>query len=150
MHKSYIGVSVKYLSLCFCILFVYSCSTTQYSSSEVDKISIDMGVLNQRLVGYLYRKKMDKNLIKINEAIYVESVNEIKDPSEIEYTSLFEKKSVEYKVKGIQNDFIVCLKDSRPLLILCDVGSTPFVEKVLIDQDVQLEKIFQEINFPNK
>jgi len=109
-----------------------------------------MGVLNQRLVGYLYRKKMDKNLIKINEAIYVESVNEIKDPSEIEYTSLFEKKSVEYKVKGIQNDFIVCLKDSRPLLILCDVGSTPFVEKVLIDQDVQLEKIFQEINFPNK
>lgn len=90
---------------------------------------------------------MNKDLSKVNEVTYVEAVNEIKDPSEIEYTSLIQKKSVEYKVKGIQNDFIICVKDSRPLLILCDIGSTPFVEKVLIDQDEQLEKIFQEINF---
>lgn len=149
MHKWYIGASVKYLSICFCILFVYSCSTSQYSSSEVDKISIDMGVLNQRLVGYLYRKKMNKDLSKVTEVTYVEAVNEIKDPSEIEYTSLIQKKSVEYKVKGIQNDIIICLKDSRPLLILCDLGSTPFVEKVLIGQDIELEKIIQEVNFTN-
>jgi hypothetical protein len=108
-----------------------------------------MGVLNQRLVGYLYRKKMNKDLSKINEVTYSEAVNEIRDPSEVEYTSLMHKKSVEYKVKGIQNDFIICLKDSKPLLILCDIGSTPFVEKVVIGQDLQLEKIIQEINFLN-
>lgn len=106
-----------------------------------------MGVLNQRLVGYLYRKKMNKDLSKVNEVTYVEAVNEIKDPSEIEYTSLIQKKTVEYKVKGIQNDFIICLKDSRPLLILCDLGSTPFVEKVVVGQDIQLEKIIQEMDF---
>lgn len=93
---------------------------------------------------------MNKDLSKVNEVTYVEAVNEIKDPSEIEYTSLIQKKGVEYKVKGIQNDFIICLKDTKPLLILCDVGSTPFVEKVLVGQDVQLEKTFQEINYPNK
>lgn len=107
-----------------------------------------MGVLNQRLVGYLYRKKMNKDLSKVNEVTYVEAVSEIQDPSEIEYTSLIQKKSVEYKVKGIQNDFIICLKDTKPLLILCDVGSTPFVEKVLVGQDLQLEKMINEVSVP--
>lgn len=122
------------------ILFLTSCSSTAYKDSEIDKISIDMGVLNQRLVGYLYRKELKKDLRSLDKDIYVKSVLKIKEPSEIEYTDFLQKDGVEIQVKGMKADFVVCVKDLRSLLVLCDRASTPFVEKVFKSKEVNLEK----------
>ena len=121
-------------------ILIFSCSSAKYIDSDVDKISIDMGILNQRLHGYLYRKKMNKDLSNLDVTLYLESVREITEPSEIEYTNLLAKKGVEYRVKGEKKDFKICIKDPKPLLILCDIGSTPFVEKIYKSDAISIDE----------
>lgn len=145
MNQQSIGVRVKKSFLLVFILFLTSCSSTGYKDSEIDKISIDMGVLNQRLVGYLYRKELKKDLRSLDKDIYVKSALKIKDASEVEYTNLLKKDGVEIQAKGMKADFVVCVKDFKPLLILCDKASTPFVEKILKNENIMLNELIREI-----
>ncbi len=145
MNQQCIGVRVKNSFLLVFILILTSCSSTTYKDSEVDKISIDMGVLNQRLVGYLYRKELKKDLRSLDKDIYVKSALKIKDPSEVEYANLLIKDGVEIQAKGMKADFVVCVKDLKPLLVLCDRASTPFVEKVVKDKNLNLESLVKEL-----
>lgn len=104
-----------------------------------------MGVLNQRLVGYLYRKELKKDLRSLDKDIYVTSALKIKDPSEVEYTNLLKKDGVVIQAKGMKADFVVCVKDLKPLLVLCDKASTPFVEKVIKNKNLNLGELIKEL-----
>ncbi len=145
MNQQCIGVRVKNSFLLVFILILTSCSSTAYNDSDIDKISIDMGVLNQRLVGYLYRKELKKDLRSLDKDIYVTSALKIKDPSEVEYTNLLKKDGVVIQAKGMKADFVVCVKDLKPLLVLCDKASTPFVEKVIKNKNLNLGELIKEL-----
>lgn len=145
MNQQCIGARVKKSFLLIFILFLTSCSSTVYKDSEIDKISIDMGVLNQRLVGYLYRKELKKDLRSLDKDIYVKSALKIKDPSEVEYANLLKKDGVEIQAKGMKADFVVCVKDLKPFLVLCDKASTPFIEKVIKNKNIELSEVILKI-----
>lgn len=134
---------MKNIIVLFALIFS-SCASNEYSTSQIEKIKTDMTFLDRELSGYLYRKVLNKDLSTLNNEMYLKYALQQQSPSEKEYIDLLMKKDLEILVRAERTDFVVCVKDKRPLLILCDRANKEEVEKVT-REDLALGKAIEGI-----
>lgn len=134
---------MKILAILF-LLVLTSCATTKYTDSQIEKVKVDMTTLNNRLSGILYLGEMKRDLSSLTKETYLKYALENQDQSEKEYTKLLLKKNIEILIKGEKRDFVVCVKDTNPLLILCDRANQDKVEKVT-QENLKLEDLINEL-----
>lgn len=135
---------MKNLFLILSLSILSSCATTEYSETQVEKLKTQMTSLNSHLSGDFYLKYLNKDLTSLNKEIYLKYAIVDQDPSEKQYVALLTNKNIEIVLKSEVRDFVVCVKDRSPLLVLCDRANKDGIELVA-REDLALIKIIEEI-----
>lgn len=127
-------------------IFLVSCASKEISKPREDQITTDMSVFNQRILGYLYRGEMRKDVSLLDRDIYLKLVSQKYEPSELEYVEFLNVDDIELEIKSIKNNFTVCVKSNLSKLVLCDKANSANVDFVSRDIKLQVKEIISKFS----
>lgn len=139
---------MKRLNLFVVFLLITSCSIIQRDAwdSYKDLISTDMASFNTRLQGILLRDRQIEDLSALKNKDYKTYVKKYIDSSEKDYKEFLEDQDSSFEYLGKRRDFIVCIKNTKRSLVICDRASTnlrvDFISKdISIDLKVKTKEL---------
>lgn len=139
---------MKVLLIFSLVIMLVSCSNISNKSSRyedqqdfivADAVSSDMASFNYKLRPKLMRKDKYQNFDFFDSKLYLSKMSEYQEPSEKEYADILDEKNTEVVVKGRKLEFVICIRNIKFKLYLCDKATTAI-------RDLSIDDMGKDIN----